>query len=238
MAASRSVLNSRRAIRLEVTQELPEDSQIQPHWRAEELLPDLFRLGRSGLSERETPAEPEPEAETSEATFSADVRLVQLEVAATDQQGRPAAGLTREDFEVFESGKIQQLVEDNSSAASPFNLVLLLDCSSSTEQDRPAIEEAARRFIATARPGDRVAVYALAEGYFQVLSPLTEDHEAAKRSVEEIGLLGGGTPLYDAIVLAFAEELAELPRERNAMIILSDGLDNEPIANPLRRAWA
>lgn len=214
-----------RAIRLELTQELPEDSRIQPYWRAKELLPDLFRLGRTGLREREAPTE--PEAEASEATFSADVRLVQLEVAATDREGRPAVGLTREDFEVIENGKAQQLSEDSSSAAAPFNLVLLLDCSSSTEQDRPAIEEAARRFIATARPGDRVAVYALAESYFQVLSPLTEDHEAAKRSVEEIGRLGGATPLYDAIVLAYAEELAALPHERNAMIVLSDGLDNE-----------
>jgi VWFA-related protein len=213
-----------RAIRLELTQELPEDSRIQPHWRAKELLPDLFRLGRAG-GERETPAETQTEA--SETTFSVDVRLVQLELAATDREGRPAVGLTREDFEVIEKGKAQQLVENISSSDAPFNLVLLLDCSSSTEQDRPAVEEAARRFIGTARPGDRVAVYALAEGYFQVLSSLTEDHEAAKRSVKEIGLLGGGTPLYDAIVLAYAEELAALPRERNAMIILSDGLDNE-----------
>lgn len=214
-----------RAIRLELTPELPEDSRIQPHWRAKELLPNLFRLGRSGLREREAPAE--PEAEASEATFSADVRLVQLEAAAADQEGRPAVGLTREDFEVTENGKTQQLAEGSASAEAPFNLVLLLDCSSSTEQDRPAIEEAARRFIATARPGDRVAVYALAESYFQVLSPLTADHEAAKRSVAEIGRLGGATPLYDAIVLAYAEELAALPRGRNAMIILSDGLDNQ-----------
>src|SRR5690606_5834706 len=46
-------------------------------------------------------------------------------------------------------------------------------------------------------------------------------------SVEEIAAFGGATPLYDAIVLAYAEELALLPHERNAMIILSDGLDNE-----------
>ena len=182
-----------RAIRVELTERLPEDSPIQPHWRAKELLPDLFRFGRKGLRTRD--AQTEAEGGASEATFSADVRLVQLEVAATDREGRPAVGLTRDDFEVVENGKTQQLVDDVPSAAAPFNLVLLLDCSSSTEQDRPAIEEAARRFIGTARPGDRVAVYALADTYFQVLSPLTKDHEAAKWSVEEIGQLGGATPL-------------------------------------------
>ena len=70
-------------------------------------------------------------------------------------------------------------------------------------------------------------MYALAETYFQILSPLTEDHDAAKKSVEGIERFGGATPLYDAIVLAYAEELAARPRERNAMIVLSDGLDNE-----------
>ena len=225
-----------RAVRLELTATLPEDSPIQPHWRAKELLPKLFRFARKGLLKRDAPRE--SEGETSEATFSADVRLVQLEVAATDREGRPAADLTREDFEVVENGKVQQLVEDVSNAAAPFNLVLLLDCSSSTEQDRPAIEEAARRFISTARPGDKVAVYALAETYFQVLSPLTEDHEAAKESVKGIERFGGATPLYDAIVLAYAEELAALPRERNAMIVLSDGLDNEIYGHKDTGAWS
>lgn len=223
-----------RAIRIELTAELPESSPIQPHWRAKELLPELFRFARKGLRKRDAPRE--SQEETSEATFSADVRLVQLEVAATDQKGRPVPDLTPEDFEVTENGKAQQLVEDVSGAAAPFNLVLLLDCSSSTEEDRPAIEEAARRFISTARPGDRVAVYALAETYFQVLSPLTKDHEAAKQSVEGIERFGGATPLYDAIVLAYAEELAALPLERNAMIVLSDGLDNEIYAHKVTAA--
>jgi len=214
-----------RAVRLELTEMLPKDSPIQPHWRAAELLPELFRFARKGLRDRDL--ETGDKKPVSEATFSADVRLVQLEVAAVDRDGRPAADLTPEDFEVFENGKQQQLVEDVSSAAAPFNLVLLLDCSSSTEEDRPAIEEAARRFIGTARPGDKVAVYALAETYFQILSPLTEDHEAAKASVEGIERFGGATPLYDAIVLAYAQELAARPRERNAIIVLSDGLDNE-----------
>ncbi len=217
--------NRPRVIKLELTETLPKDSPIQPHWRAKELLPNLFRFARKGLHRRDAPRE--PEEETSEATFSADARLVQLEATATDRHGRPAADLTLQDFEVIENGKVQQLVEDISSASSPFNLVLLLDCSSSTEQDRPAIEEAARRFISTARPADKVAVYALAETYFQILSPLTENHEAAKQSVEGIERFGGATPLYDAIVLAYAQELAARPRERNAMIVLSDGLDNE-----------
>lgn len=213
------------AIRLELSETLPEDSPIQPHWRAKERLPELFRFAGKGLRSRD--AVGASKGEESEATFSADVRLVQLDAAATDRKGRPIADLGLDDFEVFENGKAQQLVEDISSTAAPFNLVLLLDCSSSTEEDRPAIEEAARRFIDTARPGDRVAVYALAEAYFQVLSRLTEDHEAAKASVKRIAHFGGATPLYDAMVLAYGEELAALPRERNAMIVLSDGLDNE-----------
>ena len=85
--------NQPRAIKLELTESLPEDSPIQPHWRAKELLPNLFRFARKGLHRRDAPSE--PEEATSEATFSADARLVQLEATATDRYGRPAADLTR-----------------------------------------------------------------------------------------------------------------------------------------------
>jgi VWFA-related protein len=38
--------------------------------------------------------------------------------------------------------------------------------------------------------------------------------------------LSGGSPLYDAMVLAYDEELAKLPNERNALVVISDGIDN------------
>jgi VWFA-related protein len=44
--------------------------------------------------------------------------------------------------------------------------------------------------------------------------------------IDEIPEVSGGTPLYDMIVLAYAQELRNLPLERNALIVISDGVDN------------
>ena len=203
---------------------IPEDSPVKPHWLAGRLLPRLFRrFGDPKFENQETPEADGP-AESA-ADFSADVRLVQLDVSVTDKEGRAIAGLGVDDFEVLENGDPQRLV-DVSSNEAPFNLVLLLDCSSSTEEDRPAIEQAARNFLGVARPDDRIAVYALAQTHFQTLSTLSSDLEAARAGIASISGFGGATPLRDAIVLAYAEELAGLPKQRNALVLLTDGLDN------------
>ena len=204
---------------------IPEDSPIKMHWQAAGLLPKLFwRFGSSGLKRRKT-QEPVAASEPTDATFSANVRLVQLDLSVIDKEGRPVAGLGAEDFEVIEAGTRQRLMEV-ASGETAFNLVLLLDCSSSTERDRPAMEQAARRFVDIAREQDRVGIYALADSMFQVLSPLTRDHEAARASVASLRGFGGGTPLYDTLVLAYAEELSRLRRQRNAIVVLTDGMDN------------
>lgn len=215
-----------RGITLHPHPALPEDSPIKEHWHAAEVLQTVFRRsGRSPLRDRDAP-KAGPQQQAPSADFSVDVRLVQLDVSVTDEDSRPVPGLGLNDFEVIEEGKPQELT-NVSNNESPFNLILLLDCSSSTEQDRAAIVEAARRFIDVAREGDKVAVYALANTHFQVLSRLTHDHAAARASVAGIERFGGATPLYDAVLLSYAEELAQLPRERNALILLTDGLDNE-----------
>jgi len=108
----------------------------------------------------------------------------------------------------------------------PFNLALLLDLSGSTRRDRPAMKEAARRFIEIARPHDRVAAYALANNLFHVVSPLTDDRRRLLALIDAIPEVSGGTPLYDIIVLSYAQEFRHRSAERNALIVISDGLDS------------
>ena len=130
------------------------------------------------------------------------------------------------DFEVTEDGVPQRLALASSGEA-PFNLALLFDLSGSTRREREAMKEAARRFIGIARPRDRVAIYALAGNMFYVVSPLTGDRERLRRLIDLIPEVSGGTPLYDAIALAYAQEFPRRGGERNALIILSDGIDNQ-----------
>jgi VWFA-related protein len=45
--------------------------------------------------------------------------------------------------------------------------------------------------------------------------------------IRRIPAASGGSPVYDAITLAYAEEFRSRGDQRNALIILSDGLDNQ-----------
>ena len=59
-------------------------------------------------------------------------------------------GLRREDFQLFEDGEQQNILQFDSSSA-PFDLVLLMDLSGSTKDVIKLIRAAALRFVDAAR---------------------------------------------------------------------------------------
>lgn len=210
---------------------IPADSPVKMHWQAPEAIrtmlrrPFRMRLRRPGGSG----APPDPafgESAGGVAQFNSEVRLVQLLASVVDAANRPVTGLGRDDFAIFEDGVAQRLRLVQGSEA-PFNLVLLLDCSTSTLAGRKTVLEAARRFTRAARHDDQVAIYVLSNAYVHVVSPLTADRAALLGGIERLPRLSGGTPLYDAIVLGYAQELARRRWERNALIVISDGMDND-----------
>ncbi len=186
------------------------------------VLDDLLRGTRESASP--VPAEKPASAEGA-PTFVSDVRLVNLSVSVSDRGGHPVATLRPDDFEVLENGAPQKISVAGAEEV-PFNLILLLDLSGSTIRDRAAMKEAARRFIGITRPQDRIALHLIANDLFRVLSPLTDDRQKLAKLLDDIPDLTGGTPLYAAILLGYAEEFAARPQERNAMIVISDGMDD------------
>lgn len=207
----------------------PPSWPVKFHWQAPDLLEKLD-AGRGRAPEMPTPGVPAgialPETEPTQALFRSDVRLVNFTLAATDENGRPVTDLTAEDFQVAEDGKTEETVMAETENA-PFNLVLLLDMSGSARLDREPMVAAAKGFIDLAGPEDRIAVYALAEDVFQVVSRLTEDHELLLKRLDDLPQFNGGSPLYDAVTLAYGEELHDRAGERNAVIVVTDGLDNQ-----------
>lgn len=157
--------------------------------------------------------------------FSTRVRMVNLSVAVSDAKGSPVPGLTASDFRVVEEGAEQRVgpLQDGNAA---FNLAIVLDMSGSAIAYREPMQAAARRFVEMARPGDRVAIYVLTYGMFQVVSPLTSDRKELLAAVNNLPGIAGASPLFDVITLAYTQELRQLPGERNALIVISDGLDN------------
>jgi VWFA-related protein len=151
-------------------------------------------------------------------------QLLRFNASVTDRNGRAIGGMKETDFTVYENG-IERQVTKVVPTNEPFNLVLLLDVSGSVEERIEFIRKAARDFLNTASPQDRIAIISFRDD-IQVISDFSTDRKLLSRKLDEIDA-GGGTALYDALGFVLADTVKQLRGERTAVVILSDGDDNK-----------
>ena len=213
---------------------IPDDWPLKPHSHSkgavERLLASAERRsagesGRPAHSPRNSVAQEFPDPSEDAAIFKAEVRMVSLSVAVSDSAGRPLGGLVREDFAVEEDGERQD-IQVATAEESPFNMAILLDLSGSTAVDLEHMRQAALRLIELAGVRDRVGLYAMAGSLFHRLAPLTADHDEVAARVRALPYPSGGSPLWDTIALAYDDVFPDRVGERNALIVISDGIDN------------
>ena len=151
-------------------------------------------------------------------------QLMRFNASVMDRNGRAIGGMRESDFTVYENG-LQRQVTNVLPTNEPFNLVLLLDVSGSVEERMDFIRKAARDFLRTTSPQDRIAIISFRDDV-QVISNFSTDRQMLSRKLDEIDA-GGGTALYDAIGYVLADTLKQLRGERTAIVIMSDGDDNK-----------
>lgn len=151
-------------------------------------------------------------------------QLLRFNASVTDRNGRAIGGMRESDFTVWENG-VERRVTNVSPANEPFNLVLLLDVSGSVEERMDFIRKAARDFLRTASPQDRISIISFRDD-IQIISNFSTDRQMLSRKLDEIDA-GGGTALYDALGYVLAEPVKRLRGERTAIVVMSDGDDNK-----------
>jgi VWFA-related protein len=151
-------------------------------------------------------------------------QLMRFNASVMDRNGRAISGMHASDFTVFENG-VERKVTNVSPANEPFNLILLLDVSGSVEERMDFIRKAARDFLKTASPQDRISIISFRDD-IQIISDFTTDRAMLSRKLDEIDA-GGGTALYDALGYVLAEPIKRLRGERTAVVVMSDGDDNK-----------
>lgn len=151
-------------------------------------------------------------------------QLLRFNASVTDRHGRAIGGMSEADFTVWENG-IERRVTSVAPANEPFNLVLLLDVSGSVEERMDFIRKAARDFLRTASPQDRISIISFRDD-IQVISDFSTDRRMLSLKLDEIDA-GGGTALYDALGYVLSEPLRTLRGERTAIVVMSDGDDNK-----------
>jgi len=151
-------------------------------------------------------------------------QLMRFNASVTDRNGRAIGGMRESDFTVWENG-VERRVTNVAPANEPFNLVLLLDVSGSVEERMDFIRKAARDFLHTTSPQDRISIISFRDD-IQVISDFSTDRAMLSRKLDEIDA-GGGTALYDALGYVLSEPLRKLRGERTAIVVMSDGDDNK-----------
>ena len=151
----------------------------------------------------------------------ANIKKVTLRVS--DMNNRAISNLQMQDFEVSEAGEKREILSVQPSTA-PFNLVLLLDISGSVDNYVDFIRKAARNFVDTVNPNDKIAIIIFNEDV-KTLSTFTTDKGKLSEILDTFDA-GGGTAFYDALAYTLIETLKPLKGERTAIVVLSDGDDN------------
>jgi VWFA-related protein len=192
----------------------------------------------TGQREGETPIPTNPEtiaaaAAASEAraaeraskdAIRIDTQLVNLNIKAVDKANKPLSTLTRNDFVVYEDG-IRQEITYFDPVSAPINLVLLLDLSGSTSDKRGIMLSAAKKFVDSLSPQDRIAVAAFTREYY-VVSDFTTDRQLIKERLGSLRKVSGGTAFYDAVWTTL-DLLAKVNDSRKAVVVLTDGVDEK-----------
>jgi VWFA-related protein len=203
----------------------------------------------AGTPDPDNPAPPDQgnEQDQSVGTLKVNVNVVQLFFNVKDKKGGLIPNLTKDDFQILEDGKPQNIKYFTAESNLPLTLGILIDSSGSQQRVLEMEKEVGANFLTEIlRPKDLAFVIS-----FDVDSNLLQDFTNSSRQLRAalnsarinapMGNCGGipgqgggpvpcgsngpkGTVLYDTVYAASHDELAK-EVGRKAMILLTDGED-------------
>src|SRR5262249_36296169 len=99
-------------------------------------------------------------SQKQEPVFRVNVRLVNVFATVTDEHGAPVAGLTKDDFTVFEDGVLQSIRVFDQESELPLSIALAVDTSLSTQRDFKLEVASAKKFARSImRPVNHLAFF-------------------------------------------------------------------------------
>ena len=150
-----------------------------------------------------------------------DVQLATVDVYVDDAAGKPVTNLTRDDFVILDNGAIRD-IQTFDSAETPYNVLLLFDRSSSTQDQWPFLVRAISRFIAQLPDQHRVALAAFDDKPEMLLG--WKNARDFSRQAFTILSNNSGTNVYEALDWSLRELRGV--KGRKGIIVFTDGVDN------------
>jgi VWFA-related protein len=151
-----------------------------------------------------------------------EVRVVELYVSVVDREGHPVAGLSEDDFEVFEAGRRQPIRRFERVENLPLSVGVAIDTSGSMATSLGEAQRAGKEFLGRVMtPRDRCFVLGFAAAPY-VLMPPTDDAGACLDALDGLRAVGS-TALHDAVATSLYYFRSMVGQK--ALILLSDGDD-------------
>jgi len=167
-------------------------------------------------------------------TIGVNVDMVVLQATALDHKGALVAGLTQDDFQIYEDGVLQP-IKHFSHQDIPVTVGLVIDNSGSMKPKRSDVIAAALAFARSSNPQDQMFVVNFNEKVSFGLpetTPFTDEVVQLEVALSKTKA-DGQTALYDATAAAL-EHLKQGSRDKRVLIVISDGGDNASQRNLAR----
>jgi len=164
-------------------------------------------------------------AVAQEFTVKVNSDLVLLDVSVKGRTGY-AAGLSKENFQIVDSGK-PQTITHFSHEDVPVTVGLVIDTSGSMTSKYNQVVTAALVFMGASNPKDELFVVNFNDNVTFGLPPDLpfSDNVYALRSALSMAKPEGRTALYDAVVQAL-DHLDKSTQDKKTLLLVSDGGDN------------
>ncbi len=182
----------------------------------------LLSLAWLWSQQQPAPADPQRTKEQEQFKIGVEVNMVTVPVTARRPGGGFVKGLPLEAFHLREDGEEQEIILFAQEGV-PTRISIVLDISGSVRSEWGTIKYATRRFVENLKPEDRFSLVT-----FNTETRLKMDWGNQTERLDDV--LGSVyckdyTNLWDALWVVSTEVFPGI-REKKAMIVMSDGLDN------------
>lgn len=181
-----------------------------------------------------------PEPATPEATIKVEVNLVSVLASVRAKSGALISNLQKDDFQIFEDGKQQQIRNFARETDLPLTIGLLVDTSGSQERLINIEQRAASQFFGKVLRQKDEAFLIQFGAESELLQDSTNSPKLLQKGLDQLRMsvpVGGlhpgpvptmqnqaGTVLFDAVYLAANERLRH-DVGRKAIVLITDGVD-------------
>ncbi len=154
--------------------------------------------------------------------FKSGARTVAVYATVTDKAGRLVPDLTRDDFEIYDNGKLQPTTLF-ANEIQPITIVLMLDRSGSMKENFVLVERASAEFVRRLLPNDKARIGTFATKILIEPEDFTSDKQQLAGILRSDLQPEGPTPLWNASNTAI--NALRQQDGRRVILLFTDGVD-------------